>query len=447
MSRYQLPVTLATLAPIFLSASLLRGGPNDVANEEQSDRRPVPPFLVRATKSSFTENFSAGKVSPRWSSSADWIVEDGVLQRVTGGKNTTRIFLKDTAFSNAIVRFDFRLGRSRDLRLVTGSGGHYNAVLHIQPDHFYLQTARDSDGPYFSRRHGECAYDFQHNLWYSMTLEFLDHELVAYLDAEHIAYAEHPILNKERHYFAFQVDSGAAEIDNVQITSAVTLPPDQTRRAEVLERIDDHPVERSLADTYAIEKVNAHDRLFQSDSEYRRLVAEVDRLDEVKREQFPEVFRTRKSVKKDISKLRKNLLENEPEYKELLFATYRAKRSIEQYVISEHPEYERLPDSQRKHHLAKWSDELRETFEYQELELSRVAAQKQLEAAYPQLFVSDDKIRESQQLARTALKSDPAFQSLMKKRADAWNHQQQYLHEQDATLSEIHRQRIAVEAQ
>lgn len=447
MLRCQFPIGLAVLVQIALSSTLARGVPNDAPNTDQNARRTSAPFLARPTEHSFTENFSVGQVSPRWSTSPDWIVDEEVLKRVTGGKDTTRIFLKDTAFSDAIVQFEFRIGLSRDLRLVTGSGGHYNAVLHIEPDHFYLQTAKDPDGPYFSHRHGECAYDFQHNLWYSMTLEFLDDELVAYLDAEHVAYAKHPILNKERRYFAFQVDSGAAEIDNVRITSAVALPPDQTRRAEVLERSDDHPVERSLADMYAIEKVNAHDRLFQSDPEYRRLVAEVDRLDQVKTEQYPQVFRTLKSVKKDISALRKELHETDSKYKERLFATYRAKRAIEQYVISEHPEYDRLPDSQKKHRLAKWSDALRETFEYQKLELSLVAAQKRLEAAYPQLFVSDEKIKETQQRAREELKSDPAFQTLMKKRADAWNQQQRYLHEQDARLSEIHRKRIAAERQ
>ena len=37
---------------------------------------------------------------------------------------------------------------------MTGSGGHYNTVLHLRPDHFFLQTAKDESVPYFSYRHG-----------------------------------------------------------------------------------------------------------------------------------------------------------------------------------------------------------------------------------------------------------------------------------------------------
>ena len=65
----------------------------------------------------------------------------------------------------------------------------------MRRDHFYIQTAKDSTGPYFSYRHSECSYNFDPDRWYTMTVEFIDDHLIAHIDRDHIAYANHPIIN------------------------------------------------------------------------------------------------------------------------------------------------------------------------------------------------------------------------------------------------------------
>ena len=128
--------------------------------ESVGARMPSPPLLTEARQLYFAEHFDPNYLSQRLWYNADWKAEDGILKCRKNGSGNTRIFLRDAEFKDAVVRFDFRLGDARDVRLMTGSGGHYNTVLHVRPDHFFLQTAKDSSVPYFSYRHGESNHEF-----------------------------------------------------------------------------------------------------------------------------------------------------------------------------------------------------------------------------------------------------------------------------------------------
>ena len=403
-------------------------------------RTASPPLLVQPRQLVFADHFSVDQVSPRWFFNKDWSVENETLTRTSGGSETTRIFLKDTEFTDALIRFDFRLGDTKDLRLVTGSGGHYNSVLHIRPDHFFLQTAKDPDGPYFSYRHGECAFQFNSDQWYSMTVEFQADELIAHVDPKHIAHAQHPIINKKRQYFAFQSDQGASKIDNVQIFTGSKRGNAESNRTSLLTQAAKHPVTKTPQQQFDIEKVNAHERLYQNDPEYRRLISEVDRLDQQLAERFPEVFQTHKQIKKSISDLRKKIHAEDPRYKEMLFATYRVAREIDQFVIAQHPEYDSLPANQQKERLAKWTSSLRElprekARDYFDLLEKQRTKQLDLETAYPDLFVSDEDINRSRKVKRESLKNDPEFRNSVKKRAAASRARQDHLLTRDEKLS------------
>ena len=407
-------------------------------------RTPSPPLLIQPRQLSFADHFSEGQVSPRWFFNKDWSVENETLTRSDTGTGNTRIFLKEAEFQDAMIRFDFRLGDAQDLRLVTGSGGHYNSIIHIRPDHFFLQTAKDPDGPFFSYRHGECTFPFDPNRWYSMTVEFLADELVAHLDPDHIAYAQHPIIDKQRMYFAFQVDDGAAQIDNVQILTGTKRPDAKTEKPSVIAQAAKHPVTKTLQEEHVIEKINAHERLYQNDPEYRRLVAQVDRLDQEQIERFPSVFRSHKQIHQSVSDLKKKLHAEDAKYKELLFATYRVAREIEGYIIAQHPEHASLPPNQQKERLEKWRDALNQSPteqapEYFGLLENQQAKQQDLETTYPQLFLSDENINQSRKTERERLKNDPLFRDCVGQRAAAWRAQQDYLLTYDKQLSELER--------
>ena len=183
-------------------------------------RIPSPPILTETRQLYFGDHFSPGLVSERLWYSKDWVAEDGILKRLETGSDNTRIFLRDAEYKNVVVKFDFRLGDAQDVRLMTGTGGGYNAVIHLRPDHFFIQTALDRSVPYFPYRHGECAYKFDPDRWYTMTVEFLGDEVIAHLDRDHAAHAKHPIIDRTRRYLAIQVDEHAAAFDNFQVFTA-----------------------------------------------------------------------------------------------------------------------------------------------------------------------------------------------------------------------------------
>ena len=403
-----------------------------------SARTPSAPLLTEPRQLYFAEHFS-GKASERFWYNGDWSAAKGNLQRIATGSENTRIHLRDAEYVEALIRFDFQLQKSKDIRLVTGSHGHYNAVIHIRPDHFYVQTAKDESGPYFSYRHGECAYDFDPDRWYTMTVEFIGNQLVAHLDHEHLAYATHPILDKERTYFAFQVDDRPAAFDNIQIFT-VRKHRGQSANLEHIKSVaGKHPVKKSLEEEYSIQKVNAHEWLYQRHPEYRALIKKADDLDELKKQRFPAAFSSHKELKKAALELRKKLNQENPAYKELLHATHRANRALDQFLIEQNPAVADLPDSQRKAELERLRRKHRDSAGYQKLVATSEAAQRKLESAYPQAFVSDEDINQSRKAENQKLRDNPAYKKLQNERAAAYRAQQDYLHANGTRLAELRR--------
>lgn len=400
-------------------------------------RIPSPPLLVSPRSLYFGDHFSEGLVSDRWFFQKQWVVEDGVLRRNEFEGDNQRIFIKDPLYQNCMIRFDFRFDGATDLRLVTGSSGFYNAVIHIRPDHFFIQTAVDHRGPYFSRRHGECAFDFTPATWHTMTVEFIGDQLVAHVDHDHIAYARHPILDQERTYLAFQVDQPEAAFDNLQIFNAARHP-DQARNLEIIQSASNrYPVNRTLKERYDIEKTSAHDRLYQSDEMYRELVQKVEDCKEREKQSYPRVFASVKEFRKKIGTERRRLLGEDPEYKETLFATYRADRAIEDWLKATNPDFDSIPSSQQPAELERLRRKHQGEPDYQQLVQARIMAQQRLESAYPQLFVTNEEIIQKRNDRRKAVADEPGFRKLIDATTHAWRTQQAYLHSQDPILVDV----------
>ena len=406
--------------------------------ERISARTPSPPLLTEPAQLYFADHFS-GPASERLWYNGDWSAEHGILKRVNSGTENTRIFLRDAAYENALIRFDFQLQEAKDIRLVTGSHGHYNAVIHIRPDHFFIQTAKDETGPYFSYRHGECAYEFDPDRWYTMTVEFFGDQLVAHVDNGHIAYATHPILKKDRTYFAFQVDDQPAAFDNIQIFSVRPHRLHEKNLARIKSVADKHPVKKSLAEEFQIRKTNAHEWLYQRHPEYRALIKQVDDYDRLKKQTFPAAFSSHKEFKKAALKLRKKLNQEDDRYKELLHATHRANRALDAFLIAKRPEVADFPNSRRKAALERLRRQHLGSGEYQRLLAVAESAQEKLEATYPDAFLSDQEINRSRKAEHQKLKDNPEYRELQQKRADAYRAQQDYLFANDKRLAELKR--------
>ena len=272
-----------------------------------------------------------------------------------------------------------------------------------------------------------------------MTVEIIGDRMVAHIDGDHIAYATHPILKKDRTYFAFQVDDQPAAFDNVQIFT-VRAHRDQAANLKRINAIaNTNPVKKSPEEEYQILKANAHEWLYQRRPEYRALIKKVDDYDEMKKRRFPEAFSSSKTFKKAALDLRKKLNREDSAYKELLHATHRAGRALDAYLIEKNPEVADYPNSRRKAELERLRRRHKNSEDYRRLEAVRTAAQQRLETAYPEAFVSDEDIRNARKEENRKLKDNPEYKKLQRERAAAYRALQDYLFANDTKLAELRR--------
>tara|TARA_Y100001954_G_C15647448_1_gene520893 strand:- start:141 stop:692 length:552 start_codon:yes stop_codon:yes gene_type:complete len=176
------------------------------------------------------------------------------------------------------------------------------------------------------------------------------------------------------------------------------------------------------------------------DPVYRKLVERVERLDADKVERFPEAFSSHKTFQKKIQSLRKKLHQEDPVYKETLFATFRANRALDQFLLEKDPSIARQPDTRKKAALERARQKHLADPAYGKLAKVAEDAQGKLEREYPQLFVSNEEIGKKRNEARRELKDDPEFKKLVQSRGDAYRAQQDYLYERDEQLARLKRQ-------
>ena len=131
------------------------------------------------------------------------------------------------------------------------------------------------------------------------------------------------------------------------------------------------------------------------------------------------------------------LHQEDPVYKETLFATFRANRAMDQYLFDQEPSIEKQPDNRKKAALEKARGKHQNDPAYRKLAAIAEDAQKKLENDYPQLFVSNEEITQKRNQARQSLKENPEFKKLVEARGNAYRAQQDYLYEKDDTLMKL----------
>jgi hypothetical protein len=231
-----------------------------------------------------------------------------------------------------------------------------------------------------------------------------------------------------------QVDQAGASFDNLQVFDASRHPHRVANLAHIEKVKDRFPVKKSTGEEHEIRKRDLHALFHISDPAYRKLVDEIDRLDEEKVKRYPEVFSSHKAFQKKIQKLRKKFHQEDPVYKETLFATFRAKRALDQYLIDKEPAIENQPVSRKKAALEKARQRHHKDPGYRKLTETAETAQGKLEADYPQLFVNNEEFSKQRNKARETLKGNRDFKKLTDVRAAAYRAQQDYLYENDEKL-------------
>lgn len=404
-------------------------------------RTSSPLIMARTGKVYFQDSFSEGQVSDGWFFRPAWSVRNESLWRNELPAENDRIFIKKPDYRNVVMRFDFRFEGAQDIRLLTGTPGHYNAVVHIRPDHFYIQTARDRSVPYYPSVQGECACKFEPHTWYTMTVEIVGDEIVAHVDREHFVVGQHPILDRQRSYFAFQVDRPSASLDNVQILQATALKDWKTRRKQFKEiQSTRKPVPRPPQEQYQRLLMNTRDQLSRTDKRLQQLVAAVDAQKAKQHEMFPEVFSTIKQVRKGIDQDRSKLQTQDKRYQDLQKQINQWKQAERQYVLSKDNRLKTLPKGQYAAAFERLRREHQKDAQYQLLVKERQAGEEQLRQAYPQLFVSNQQIQSGQRAARKKLANETAFKTLIKETSQAVHAEREYVIGSNETLRGLHKQ-------
>lgn len=411
---------------------------------------PAPPNAVMCTPGEllFSDDFDPATVSDRWFFKAEFALRDGGLLRTSvDPTETKRVFLKDPSFYNTIIQFDFRLsGQTTDLRLVTGSGGHYNSVTQIHADHFQVNTPVDRDAGLVPAQLGECLRKPHPDQWQTMTVEYWGDKIVAHLSDNEFVLGKHPIIDRTRQYFAFQFDLPGASIDNVRVWRATGQRDDwnETRKKLALAQSSRDPVHRHPAERYKIEYMNLKSRLTLEDQAYRDLVAKHDELETALHADYAEAFVTHKQLGKLIANKKQHTRETNPEFKIMETQVHKASRAEDEYVLSTKPELARLKeDGVNRNRFPSELGQVRARLEASgDKQLAALIAettrrQAELEARYPEAFQSIDSAVEKRNAVRKSLNSDPRFQARNKAVIAAGKAIKEYEHKADPNLAKL----------
>ena len=396
----------------------------------------------------FSDDFDPATVSDRWFFKAEFALRDGALLRTNvDPTDTKRVFLKDPSFHNTIIQFDFKLsGRTTDLRLVTGSGGHYNSVTQIHPNHFQVNTPVDRDAGLVPAQLGECVREPRPDQWQTMTVEYWGDEIIAHLSNSEFVVGKHPIIDRTRQYFAFQFDLPGASIDNVRVWEATGQREDwnETRKRLAKAQANRDPVSRDPAERYKLAYMNLKSHLNLEDQAYRDLVARHEKLQAALHADYAEAFVTHKQLGKLIAKKKQHIKETDPDFKIMETRVHKASRAEDDYVLSQKPELARLKDdgvnrNRFPSELGHVRARLEAAGDKQLAALIAETARRQaeLEARYPEAFESVDAAVAERNAVRKSLNNDREFQARNKAVVDALRAMKDYEHEAAPKLAEL----------
>ncbi|MEO2042017.1 MAG: hypothetical protein ABGW79_09165 [Pirellulales bacterium] len=394
----------------------------------------------------FSETFDPDTVSHRWAFKGDFRLRDGSLHRTElYPTENRRVRIQDASFYNTIIQFDFKFSdRTTDIRLVTGSGGHYNSVTQIRPNYFQVNTPSDRDAGFVPSHLGECVSLSQQNSWHTITVEYWNDEMVAHTSVNTFVYGSHPIINRTREYLAFQFDLPGASIDNVFIWQAIGQKKNwesvRNQLADTQERRP--PVSRTKEERIKYDLINVKSDLTRFDKTYQDLVALHESLQSSLHTTYPDAFQTHKQLSKQIAALKKKTRGTDTTFKEMENAINKARKAEDEYVVSLYPDLQVLrSDDIPQHRFLSEQAQLRHELEknndsqLQALVAETKRLQKAIELSYPEAFKSIDEAIEKRTAVRQSLNDDPAFQSLNKQVVEAGKAVKEY--EQKA-LAHLH---------
>ena len=109
-------------------------------------------------------------------------------------------------------------------------------------------------------------------------------------------------------------------------------------------------------------------------------------------------------------------------------------------MIEQEPFLEELPKSRKPKELERIRQQYLDQPGYQELVQKQSVAQRILEKTYPQIFVSDEEIKQIRQERRDEVEQEEKFRKLKEERAAAYRAEQNYLTTKDQIYFKLQQQ-------
>jgi hypothetical protein len=394
----------------------------------------------------FSETFDPDTVSDRWAFKGDFILRDGNLRRTDlYPTENRRVRIQDASFYNTIIQFDFKFSdQTTDIRLVTGSGGHYNSVTQIRQNYFQVSTPSDRDAGFVPSHLGECASLSQKDLWQTITVEYWNDEMVAHTSANKFVYGTHPIVNRTREYLAFQFDLPGASIDNIFIWQAIGQKKNwEPVRKQLVATQESRPlVPRTEEERIKYNLINVKSDLTRFDKTYQELVARHKSLTSSLHTTYPDAFQTHKQLSKQIAYVKKKTRETDRTFKEMEIAVNKARKAEDEYVVSLYPDLQALrSDGMPPYRFLSEQAQFRKRLENNsDAQLGAFVAetkrlQKAIEHSYPEAFKSIDEAIEKRKAVRQSLNDDSTFQTLNQQVVEAGKAVKEY---EQRALAHLH---------
>lgn len=363
-----------------------------------------------------------GAIPERWFFREEWTVAEGAMTRTDVAGKNRRVFIRKPRYRDCIIELKFAFRGASEIRIMTGTPGKYNAVVILWPHGFRVTTARDQSAPHFPTIHGECAQHFEPNRFYSFMMEIRGPEILVRVgDDEHVVVGRHPILARERDYFALQVDQPGATFDDVRLTSANGEGEGWPATRKKLGR---HQLVRpwlphDAEEQRRVRETIARDKLYRSSEEFREKVARVESMKKLAAQAYPEVFWSVKERRKKIDLERRRLLEEDPVYRALREGINKLKRAEVEMLHLLHSKLKDLPEAQYHLALAKARAKAKETTAFQMVVANREVTEARMRVRYPQLEKSNEDLLAEGRAARVEVAATPEFKAICGRIADA----------------------------
>jgi len=386
------------------------------------------------------ETFLEGEDRDTWHFLEWWEARGGVLVRNDLPGENKRIFIKKPKYKDVAIRFDFQFRGAEEIRLVAGGGGHYNFGVHIRRNRFRVKTPGDKSVPYFPAILGECPFQFEKGKWYTMQVEVAGEEILARLDAKHFVVGKHPMLNRKREYFAFQVDQSGAAFDNIGIWHAEMKKGWESVRQPLIKKQSTRPWSRRAPEEELKDlKMVTIDRVYRTDAKYRAVVARHEGLQASAKKKYPAAYKSSKEGQKEIAKLRTKLRNEDSAYKQSVNTINKAKRREVEYLEDKVKGLGELPANQYRSALEKARLEaMKKDPVFRGLVAKREGLEKDLQKAYPQLNISNEDVVEGRRKAHVRLRETaPDFVRLQNEIGQAWRARSDYLLRAEPRLMEL----------